>query len=361
MDINIPYYFFKLFEHDSTSFICQGEVSDGLIGKTIRLGEHSVHGIAKFEKVKKKVSFLINESLQNLIRYEEKPSIVHQTNNRPGAFMIRYIDGAYYIVSSNLVKNEKVDKLKDKLSKINELDDKELVRIQKEITNGKKVPGAGSGLIEMTKKSGQQLQYDFEHVNYYLACFYLQVKLVLKYGDSKDVSLRNSKDILHKIQDKNVMLLYKGNFSQQSMLPILGMIETNLKKGSEPYKSRRKVFYFVVELLQNMSKHALEKNGLREGILVICKKGNGYHIYSGNFVASAKVDELNAYLKQVSDMNKDQLTSLYKEHLFDGKIRSKGGAGLGLIDTIRYSTDKPVFDFRTYDVASAFYSFGFSI
>jgi hypothetical protein len=361
MDINIPYFFFKLFEKDATNFICQGDVSDELIGKTIRLGEHSIHSVAKFSKVRKKVSFLINESLQNLIRYEEKPNIVHQTNNRPGAFMIRNIDGAYYIVSSNLVKNDKVDKLKDKLCKINELDQEELARIQKEINIGKNVLSAGGGLIEMTKKSGHQLQYDFEHVNYYLACFYLQVKLVLKNGDAQDISLRNSKDILRKTKDKNVMLLYKGNFSQQSMLPILGMIETNLKKGSERYKSRRKVFYFVVELLQNMSKHALEKNGLREGILVICKQGKGYYVYSGNFVASAKVDELKEYLQKISDMDKDQLASLYKEHLFDGKIRSKGGAGLGLIDTIRYSADKPVFEFRTHDASSSFYSFGFSI
>jgi Family of unknown function (DUF6272) len=361
MTPDIPYSFFRLFETDASSFICQGEVSEDLIGKTIRLGEYSIRRVSKFSRLRNKISFLINESLQNLIRYEEIPGIVHQTNNRPGAFMIRNSQGAYYIVSSNLVKNEKIEGLKNKLNSISQPGNETGALIHEKNHGTLPQPGSESGLIEMTRKSGNPLQYDFEYVNYYLSCFYLQVKLSLKNKDVEDITLQHSKGVFSKIHAKHVMLLYKGDFSQQSMLPVLGMIETNLKKGAERYKSRRRMFYFVVELLQNISKHAFERNGRRQGVLVICKNGKGYHIYSGNLIASSKVDELKAYLNGISSMDKNQLSLLYKEHLSDGKIREKGGAGLGLIDTVRYSKDKPVFDFRTHDNESTFYSFGFSI
>lgn len=373
MNIDIPYYFFKLLETDATTFIYQGDFSDELTAKAIRLGEHSTRNVSVFNRLRKKISFLIIECLQNVIRYEEKPELVHKTNNRPGTFMIRNIENSYYINSSNLIKNEKTEGLKTKLKNINELGNEELKNLKRDVLTNKTFSekgGAGLGLLEMTRKSEHKLEYDFEYINFYLSCFYLQVKLVANENTNEyqSVTLNDSKDLYHKILDKNVMLLYKGDFSQQSMLPVLGMIESNLERDSKQYDSQKKMFYLLVELLQNMSKHGLEQNELkkyphygRQGILVICKKNQNYYIYSGNFIATEQADELKTYCEKINGMDKKQLSALYKEHLFDGKVRAKGGAGLGLIDIGRYSADKPVFDFRAHDAASVFYSFGLSI
>lgn len=366
MNIDIPYYFFRLLEKDKTNFIYQGSFSDDLTEKTIRLGENSIRENIEFNRIRKKVSFLIAECIQNVIRYEEKPQIVHQTNNRPGTFMVRNIENAYYIISSNLIKNEKVDEFKAKLKKINELGQEELKKMQRNVLANQTFTdkgGSGLGLIEITRKSGHKLEYDFEYINFYLSYFYLQVKLPVhkEITEIGNASITNTRNILHDIFHKNVMLLYKGDCSQQSMLPVLSMIETNLQKDSKHYNARKKVFYLLVEILQNMSKHAIEKDGARQGILIICKKNQNYYIYSGNFVASNKEEELKMYLRKINSMDKEQLALLYKEHLLDRKIRSKGGAGLGLIDMARYSTGKPVFNFQKYDIESSFYSFGLYI
>ena len=365
MNVAIPYYFFRLFEKDRTSFIYQGEFGDDLITKTIRLGEYSIRKDIAYNRMKKKVSFLISECLQNAIRYEEKPQIIHQTNNRPCTFMVRNIGNSYYVISSNRIKNENVDSLKVKLKTINELG-QEAVDKQGAISLNPSDQGktaTGLGLIEMTKKSGQKLEYDFEFINSYLSCFYLQVKLSAAKETNKilNVSMANTREVFNDILKKDVMLLYKGDCSQQSMLPVLSMIETNLKKDSKQYNTRKKMFYLLVEVLQNMSKHAVEKNGIRQGVLIICKKNQNYYIYSGNLIAASKEEEFKNYLKRINSMDKVQLASLYKEHLLDGKVRSKGGAGLGLIDMARYSTEKPVFDFQKFDAESSFYSFGLSL
>lgn len=366
MNVDIPYYFFKLLESDTTSFVYQGTFSDDLTDKTIRLGEYSIRRTREFTRLSKKVSFLIAECLQNVIRYEEKPKIVHQTNNRPGTFIVRNIGNSYYIISSNLIQKEKIDGLNAKLKKINSLDQEGLKNMQEKTLGDSSFSekgGAGLGLIEMTRRSGHKLEYEFEHINFYLSNFYLLAKLKAndEINNDKDLSLHGTKDFCHKILDKNVMLLYQGDFSQQSMLPVLGMIEINLKKDRDSYISKKKIFYLLVELLQNMSKHALEKNGVRQGVLVICKKNGTYYIYSGNFVEASKVKGFKSYLEKVSTLDKKNLTVLYKKHLFDGRTRPKGGASLGLIDMLRYSTDEPVFDFREHDKESFFYSFGLSI
>ena len=366
MKIGIPYYFFNLFKNDTSNFIYQGEFNESLIERTIQIGENSVRRSTEYAQSKKKISFLIAECLQNVIRYEEKPKVVHQTNNRPSTFMVRNIGNAYYIISSNLIQNEKVDDLKNKLKKINNLDQADLKTAAKKVFVNKihsKKDETGLGLVELAKKSDHKLEYDFEHVNFYLSCFYLQVKLIPDKGIShvSSPSLANAKEIYKKVLSENVIVQYKGNFSQQSILPILGMIENHLKKDAEHYYSKKKVFYFLVELLQNMSKHAFEKDGSKEGVVVICKKDQVYSIYCGNFIALEKTEELKKYLERIGSMDRNELSALYQSHLSDGKTRAKGGAGLGLIDMIKYSAGKPVFDFRAHDNESAFYSFGLSI
>ena len=209
MNINIPYYFFKLLETDSTTFVYQGEFSDDLTAKAIRLGEYSIRNTSVFNRLRKKVSFLIIECLQNVIRYEEKPKVVHQTNNHPGTFMVRNIGNSFYITSTNRIKNEKIDGLKTKLKNINQLDEEELKKMKKHVLTDKKFSekgGAGLGLIEITRKSGHKLEYDFEYLNFYLSCFYLQIKLVANEETNKypSVTLKNSKDLYHEILDKNI-------------------------------------------------------------------------------------------------------------------------------------------------------------
>lgn len=366
MNISIPYYFFNLFKNDTSSFIYQGEFNDALTERTVQMGENAVRQTAEYNQSRKKISFLITECLQNVMRYEEKPKIIHQTNNRPSTFMVRNIGNSHYIISSNLIKNEKVDGLKSKLKKINSLDQAELKNTPKKILISKiysKKDETGLGLVELTKKSDHKLEYDFEHVNFYLSCFYLQVKLITDKAISNlpSPTLTNAKEIYKQLLSENVLIHYKGDFSQQSILPVLGMIENHLRKEAKHYYSKKKVFYFLVELLQNMSKHAFEKEKSRPGVVVLCKKDQTYSIYCGNFIALEKAEELKKYLERIISMDSNQLSALYQSHLSDGKTRAKGGAGLGLIDMIKYSTAKPIFDFRPYNNESAFYSFGLSV
>jgi hypothetical protein len=68
---------------------------------------------------------------------------------------------------------------------------------------------------------------------------------------------------------------------------------------------------------------------------------------------SAKIikDKIN----QVNKLNKDELKNLYKTTLKEGASSEKG-AGLGIIDIARESSEKLVFDLVPEDKKSSFYS-----
>jgi hypothetical protein len=55
-------------------------------------------------------------------------------------------------------------------------------------------------------------------------------------------------------------------------------------------------------------------------------------------------------------LNKDELKLLYKEVLKNGQETKNGGAGLGLIDIARESTEKIIYDFQHINKNVAFFS-----
>jgi hypothetical protein len=58
--------------------------------------------------------------------------------------------------------------LQDKLDKINELDKEGLKNLYKEIIKNNKLSdkgGAGLGFVDMARKSGRKLEYEFEPIN----------------------------------------------------------------------------------------------------------------------------------------------------------------------------------------------------
>jgi hypothetical protein len=80
--------------------------------------------------------------------------------------MIGKDDDKYLITSGNPIQNDKVEMLNNKLDHINSLDKEGLKNYYKEVIKSNKglseKGGAGLGFIDMARKSGQKLQFDFE-------------------------------------------------------------------------------------------------------------------------------------------------------------------------------------------------------
>ena len=124
---------------------------------------------------------------------------------------------------------------------------------------------------------------------------------------------------------------------------------------------KKKIFHTLVEILQNVSKHALEQNGMREGIFMMGRKGDKFLIYTGNYVNTNQVEKLTSHLEHLRNMSKNELTNLYIHTLHQGSSTIKGGAGLGLINTTRDSSEKLEFLFIPIDEGISFYALGITI
>ena len=63
-------------------------------------------------------------------------------------------------------------------------------------------------------------------------------------------------DLYKTMLDKNLILVYEGEFTQDITKSVLSMAERNMDSFGEQSSVKRKVFNVMVECLQNICKHA---------------------------------------------------------------------------------------------------------
>ena len=96
----------------------------------------------------------------------------------------------------------------------------------------------------------------------------------------------------------------------------------------------------MVECLQNISKHADDFTSSDylfsgRGIFLVSKGDNEYSVTTGNAVENDKIEFLTDMLDTINKLDKEELKTLYKKQMKEGRLSDKGGAGLGFIDIKR--------------------------
>ncbi len=369
MSEDFVFQFFNFFKNDRYSLAYMGGFDDELTATLMRINETSAQEPNKF---KKKLSFLIAECFQNIIRHGDKPEIINRTNNKPNIFILRNIENEHYISSSNLISNKNKEDLEEKIKSINTLSPEKLKEVYLNALATNEISekgGGGLGLIEMARKSGFPIDFSFDFVNFYHSIFYMQVHFVAKLLTTKikntaqksKIGISETKALYNKMLDENILMIRKGDFSQESILPLIELIETNLKLETNFSGSKKKMMYLLVELLQNISKHGIIVNQEHEGIFIIQKQNKNYILSTGNYIDSGSVEPLKSKLRNITAMNKEELIELYKSTLLSKEPSSSRNAGIGIIEMCKYSKEKIKYNFNFVSESISFFSISVTV
>lgn len=343
--------FYQILCNDNLSFVYQGDFSDGITEKIIALSEYSIDSSREMIEMRNKISFVIVECFQNIVRHGNDIQIYEsQGVTFPGLFATRNVQECIYITSANLIENTKVSVLKERLEKLNNLDKEQIKALYMDILSKGELSdkgGAGLGLVEMIRKSENPLEFNFENENDKLSLFYLMLKMQGKGGVNvkSSISMDSIKEMHEIMRKENILMVYKGDFSQETVIPMLKIIEDNLNKQQEKLEAKKKLYFVLMEILQNVSKHSVQQNGKKEAIFMIGKNEHRYIICTGNMVDLASSEKIKDKITTVNSLSKKELTTFYKKKLRES-ISDENGAGLGIIDIARESGEKLVFDLK---------------
>lgn len=352
------YDYYKELENDRLSFIFNGDVSDDITDGIIRITEFNVNNFEALNKLSRRISFIMVECFQNVVRHGKSSD--SQKEKSEGLFAARLLGDANYVSSINMIDVAEVEMLREKLNQLNDIEKDKLKALYLEVLNNEELSakgGAGLGLIQLARKAGQPISYDFENLNEQLANFYLSLKLTNNDGTTKPgEALRFTKDFDKRIKDSDVLMVYKGDFGKDSIMPIINIIEEKMKAENEV--GPKGFFLILVELLQNVSRHNITENGFKDGIFMITEDEHGeYWTSVGNIVNTETKELLKERIDELNGMDAMDLKKAYKKTLREGSFSEKGGAGLGLIEIARKSSDKLNYSFEDLGGGKHFFTF----
>ena len=345
-------------QQDEIAFSYRGPFHESLTERIVDISENTLVDQMGLRKINRKVSFLLVECFQNIIKHGEKMDLNEQLVRDEGMFSFRNSGDTYMINSVNLVKADEVDELKSQVDTINLKSKEELREMYKKQLQENDISdkgGAGLGLIEIARKSGNKLVYEIEpNENPELYNFHQQV-FFSKSQETPKNRIEETRDLYQNLIANDLLMFYKGDFSQKSILPLLDIVESNIGTTPEEISMAKKVGHVLIEILQNISRHAVSLKGKRDGVFIIGKRNDQFFVQSGNLIAEAKTAELQQRLEFINAQSEESLNKLHKEKIKNSiYLEDKSKSGLGLIQIAKAGISSISYNFQPLNGYSFF-------
>ena len=156
-------------------FCYKGNFSQQIVKSILNIAERKLVIENVDVSIKKKVFHVMVECLQSIcIRNKEKEF------SRSSLIMIGKVNADYVVYSGNVVSNTNVQKLKESLDAINQLSKEELKKKHYELLSTVAIEDLGDnsiGLIDIAKRSGNKLDFDFQKINEQNSYFVLKTSI----------------------------------------------------------------------------------------------------------------------------------------------------------------------------------------
>lgn len=158
-----------------------------------------------------------------------------------------------------------------------------------------------------------------------------------------------TRTIHDKMRKERLLFVYRGEITDRNSLPLLTLLENEMKDDSYGFVGRKRLFMYVLESLQNIVKHGDRTSRSGMSLVSYSKTDDGYKITTGNIIASDHVNDLKKRLKRVNKLDISEIKDLYRQILNTSEFSKKGGAGLGLIEMAIKTGNRLDYDFIPVD------------
>ena len=158
----------------------KGEITSDLLTSILQIMENKMDNMQEEPKMKKKVYNVLVECLQNLYHHLDEIAEPDSEKIRSAIFTIGKIDNKYSIITGNYILNENINGLKARLDEVNSLNKEELKEYYKRVLNNGEMSlkgGGGLGMIDIARKTGEKLDYNFLEIDNKVSFFTLNIKV----------------------------------------------------------------------------------------------------------------------------------------------------------------------------------------
>jgi len=156
--------FYKYMREYEISLVYEGEITQPIIKAFLSLTETKMMQQEEPGSVQRKVFHVMVECLQNVSKYSDSTVEHNYLYAGMGVFVVTRNAEEYRITTGNPMETSKIEELKNTLELVNSMDKEALTEMyRKQIKEGQMHDkgGAGLGFIDIKRKTGNKLTFEF--------------------------------------------------------------------------------------------------------------------------------------------------------------------------------------------------------
>lgn len=175
--------FLERYAQNELLHVFEGEITEPILNETLQKIEAQLENTEEDGKKSRKVYNILVEQLQNLYHHTDAAArevLDNGDSKKTAFFALAKKNDEYRLLSANYIVRNNIEKLKARLDKINNLDKDGLRDYYKEVLDNGQYSvhgGGGLGMIDIARKSGNKLDYEFCDVNSDYGMFVLEIKV----------------------------------------------------------------------------------------------------------------------------------------------------------------------------------------
>ncbi|MBQ2322581.1 MAG: SiaB family protein kinase [Bacteroidales bacterium] len=165
--LEFAYQLYHTMQANEINLVYEGVVTQEITKTFTALTEKNMAKNEETSQVQRKVFNVMVECLQNISKHADTMGDEEEEERR-GIVLVSHGEQCYNVITGNVIKAERRPGLEASLNKINSLDKEGLSALYKQQILGGKISekgGAGLGFIDIAKKSGNKIDYQFKELN----------------------------------------------------------------------------------------------------------------------------------------------------------------------------------------------------
>lgn len=309
--------------HTHFTLFYKGSHSDNPSLNLVTMAENNLNLVLKKGLVKR-LSYIIIEAVQNIERYS------YQIDGSEDFSLIFSDATTFHVITENLIENKNIEQLKNRLDSVNAKHEEELNEFYMQHLNSGEytAKGAGLGLIDIARKSKNNLSYLFTQRSDNLSAYRLHIKLPISEDGihliNPERTTKLVSGLVNTFSSNRSTLFYSGDFSNTFLQSLLEMLKNS--KRTEKLSLNTNVHHALIELTQNIRRHGTRIDNRIPGYLSIEWKNDRLCLSTFNVINEEKIGPVSDKINLLNQKSTEELNKYSQEILSD--FNTTGGMGL---------------------------------
>jgi hypothetical protein len=323
------YALYKGLAGDDLCFAYSGEFHDQHTGRLIDIGEAAMEGNSAARGARQRLAYVMVEAYQNIIRHRARlPEELAKADGR-SLFLLRSHGEAQQVIAMNPVPVGERAELERALAGLAGLDpvglkERFLNKLSQEGMGER--GGAGLGLIEMARRSGQDLRHRITSLDDDHLLFLLQVSF--GHHPALDEGIAFCSDLQRTVTRHDILFLHLGPRMAAISQALVQLAETDLDELGHRAVERKRALLAAFEVLDRLA-----GPGVR-CLTVMARSGDRYRLVVGLPMSPERGSGMQLLVDAVNALDQTARTARYRA-LVLGRDGADDAMELALVDLAR--------------------------